>query len=159
MSIIDIIILVPIAFGLIRGMMNGLVQELSVLVALVLGIIGAKLWSPDLGARLSEAFTWSERVSTAVAYTAILLTISIGLGLFGRFLTRMLRAASLGGLNRFFGALFGAVKWAIVIGAIFALVEMVDDKFRLIKPEAKEASVLYEPLQSLFGVAWDEVMN
>lgn len=157
MSIIDIIILVPIAFGLIRGLMNGLVQELTVLVALVLGVIGAKMWSPELGQRLSEAFTWSDKVSTAVAYAVILFTITVGLGLLGRLLTRILRAASLGGLNRLFGALFGALKWAIIVGAIFAVTDMFNDKIQIIKPEAKEASALYQPIQQLFGIAWDEV--
>lgn len=159
MSIIDIIILVPIAFGLIRGLMNGFVQELTVLVALVLGVIGAKMWSPELGQRLSEAFTWTDKVSTAVAYAAILFAITVGLGLLGKLLTRILRAAALGGLNRLFGGLFGALKWAIIVGAVFAVIEMFNDKITIIKPEAKQASVLYQPLQQLFGIAWDEVVN
>ncbi len=159
MSIIDIIILVVVAFGLIRGLMNGLVQELTILVALVLGVIGAKMWSPELGQRLSEAFAWSEKVSAAIAYAAILFGITVGLGLIGKLLTRILRAASLSGLNRLFGGLFGALKWAIIAGAIFTLVDMFNDKIPIIKPEAKAQSVLYEPIQQLFGVAWEEVVD
>lgn len=159
MSIIDIIILVPIAFGLIRGLMNGFVQELTVLVALVLGVIGAKLWSPELGQRIGEAFAWSDKVSTAVAYAAILFVITVGLGLLGKLITRILRAASLSGLNRLFGALFGALKWAIIVGAIFAVIDMFNDKIPIIKPEAKAESVLYQPIQTLFGIAWDEIKN
>ncbi len=158
MSIIDIIILIPIAFGLIRGLMNGFVQELTVLVALVLGVIGAKLWSPELGIRINEVFNWSDKVSTAVAYAAILLIITVGLGLLGKLITRILRAVSLSGLNRFFGAVFGALKWAIVVGAVFAVIDMFNDKIPIIKPEAKEESVLYRSIQTLFGIAWDEVI-
>lgn len=159
MSIIDIIILVVVAFGLIRGLMNGLVQELTILVALVLGVIGAKMWSPELGQRISEAFTWSEKVSAAVAYAAILFGITVGLGLIGKLLTRILRAASLSGLNRLMGGLFGALKWAIIVGALLTVIDMFNDKVPIIKQEAKEQSVLYQPIQSLFGVAWDEVME
>lgn len=139
--------------------MNGLVQELTILVALVLGVIGAKMWSPELGYRLSEAFTWSDKISTAVAYATILFGITVGLGLLGKLITRILRAASLGGLNKLFGALFGALKWAIVVGAVLAIIEMFNDKFQLIRPEAKAQSLLYEPTQKLFGVAWEEVTN
>ena len=139
--------------------MNGLVQELTILVALVLGVIGAKMWSPELGCRLSEAFTWSDKISTAVAYATILFGITVGLGLLGKLITRILRAASLGGLNKLFGALFGALKWAIVVGAVLAIIEMFNDKFQLIRPEAKAQSLLYEPTQKLFGVAWEEVTN
>ena len=41
MSWLDILILLPLLIGLVRGLMKGLIVELSSIVAIILGFMGA----------------------------------------------------------------------------------------------------------------------
>lgn len=159
MNILDIIIILPIAYGLIRGLFSGLVQELTAIVALIAGVICAKLYAADVAQYLMQAVTWDKQICEAVAYSAVFLAVSLLLNIVGRLLARLLSAISLGGINKLLGGVFGAAKWALLVAVILTVFNLLDQQFHFLKEETKQASVLYEPLQHLASVAWEEAME
>ena len=159
MNVIDIIVLLPICYGLIRGLMRGFVQELTTLVALIAAIIGTKLWAPNLAVWLTRYITTSPAVCQLIAWTLLFATIVLSLHFVGKVITRLLHAISLGWLNRLIGALFGAAKWALIVSIILNGVALLDNQFHFLKPEVQEQSITYRPIQQIASIAWDSVQN
>ncbi len=159
MNVIDIIVLLPVCYGLIRGLMRGFVQELTTLVALSAAIIGTKIWAPNLALWLSQYIATSPAVCQLIAWTLLFTTIVLSLHFVGKIITRFLHAISLGWLNRLIGALFGAAKWALIVSIILNGVALLDQQFHFLKPELQEQSITYRPIQQIAAIAWDSVQN
>jgi len=68
----------------------------------------------------------------------------------------MFDSIALGGLNKFLGGLFAALKYALIVSVLLNVFNAMDAKFTMIKPKTKLESVGYKPLMSLAPVLWDE---
>lgn len=143
MSWLDIVILLPLLIGLVRGLMKGLVTEIIAIVAVVLGFIGAKIWGPPFSAWVLQQFTWPQPVCDAVAYALLFIAVTLALNLVGRLISRLLKAISLGWVNRLLGGAFGAAKWAVIVLALVFCVNKLDTQFHFMQPELKSNSLLY----------------
>ena len=66
---------------------------------------------------------------------------------------------SLGGLNKFFGGLFGALKYALILSVLINVFNVVDDKFSIINPTTKSASFAYKPVLDLGPALWEEAKS
>ncbi len=157
--ILDIILLLPIVYGLIRGIFRGLVGELTAIVAVIAGIICAKLFAPELANAILNVFTWGIQVCNLIAYLLIFLVVTCCLHLIGKLLARLLSAISLGWLNRLAGGLFGGLKWALIVSILLNCFNLLDNHFQILKPEVKKASVAYQPLEKLASVTWDAIQE
>lgn len=144
-SYIDILILLPLFIGLVRGLMRGLVSELVAILAVILGVVGARLWGAAWSAWLTTQFAWPEPVCDVVAYSLLFLGIAVLLNLVGRGFSKLLRAIHLGWLNRLCGAVFGTLKWMVIVLVLVFLVNRLDQQFHFIKDEVKQQSVTYQP--------------
>lgn len=159
MTIIDYILIAPIVYGLVRGLMRGFVGELTNIVALVAGVLCAKFYAGEVAQYLSEVVTWEPRIINLIAYATVFIVVTLILHLIGRLIARFLSAIALGGINKLLGAVFGAAKWVLIISVILTGVNMLDEQFHFIQPEIKEKSVLYEPMLQIADAAWAEVKN
>lgn len=157
MSWLDILILLPLLIGLIRGLMKGLIVEVTSIVAIVLGFAGAKLWSAIFASWLMQQFEWSETACIVVAYALLFAGIALGLNILGRLLSKLFQKIQLGWINRLCGGVFGAAKWAIVIVALVLCVHNLDKQFQFITPELKEQSIIYHSITPYAEQAWEEI--
>ena len=66
---------------------------------------------------------------------------------------------SLGGLNKLFGGLFGALKYALILSVLINVFNVVDDKFSIINPTTKSASFAYKPVLDLGPALWEEAKS
>lgn len=142
-SYIDAVILVPILIGLIRGLTRGLISEIVGIVAVLLGIVGARLWAGSFTIWLTQNFTWPEPICHALAYALLFLGISLLCNLVGRMLSKLLRILHLGWANKILGAAFGGLKWSLIVLAILYGVDLVDQQFHFIKDDFKKESACY----------------
>ena len=53
----------------------------------------------------------------------------------------------LGFINRFLGAVFGAIKYALVISLVIHFIDFADSKDNLIHSTTKGSSLLYYPIK------------
>ena len=157
MSWLDIIILLPLLIGLVRGLMKGLIVEISSIVAIILGFLGAKYWSAAFASWLMQQFDWSETACIVVAYALLFAGIALGLNIVVRLLSKLFQKIQLGWLNRLLGGLFGTAKWGIVIVALVLCVHNLDKQFQFIQPELREKSVVYTTLTPYAEKAWEEI--
>lgn len=143
MSWLDIVILLPLIIGLVRGLMKGFVTEIIAILAVVFGFLGAKLWGAQFSAWITTQFTWPQPVCDAVAYALLFLAITLALNVVGRLFSKLLKAINLGWINRLLGGAFGVMKWALIVLAVVFCVNKADEYFHFLKPELKAQSLLY----------------
>lgn len=156
MSWLDIIILLPLLLGLVRGIMRGLINELTAIAAIVVGMIGTKLWGAAFSAWLIQQFAWPEAVCSVVAYALLFLGITLALNLVARLITKLFKAAQLGWINRILGGLFGTAKWAVIVLVIVLCVHRLDDQFHFFEEELKQQSIVYNYTTPLSEQVWEK---
>jgi len=159
MNSLDLVIIIPIAAGFIFGVFKGLIKELTSLAAIFLGIYGAKFFSPWMSDVLVNGFSFSVKTARPVAFLIVFIAIALLLLFLSRFLDKLFDSISLGGLNKFLGGLFGALKYALVISVLLNVFEVIDGKFNLVKPETKMGSVFFEPAKDMAPQLWNEAKS
>ena len=65
--------------------------------------------------------------------------------------------ADLNWMNKLLGALFGALKWALIMSVILNLMTLIDPFYEIIKPEAKSTSIAYSPVLKMASMAKNTV--
>ncbi|MGB2759441.1 MAG: CvpA family protein [Maribacter stanieri] len=159
MGLLDILLGLPLIWGLWKGYKNGLFMEIASIVALVAGIFGAIHFSYITGNYLSEHLDWDERNMSIAAFIITLILIIIIVNLAGKILTKVANFAMLGSLNKIAGGIFGVLKVAILLGAAFIFFDRMDNTFSLIKEETKQESVLYQPIKDIGALIFDTVLK
>lgn len=156
MHTLDLILLIPITLGFVFGLFKGLVKELTSLVAIVLGIYGAKLFAPFVSGFLVHKLDFSAKTAVPLAYLFIFIAIAFGLLLIANMLDKIFDSMSLGGLNKFLGGVFGALKYALIVSVLLNVFDSLDSRFTLINMKTKEESIGYKPLLKFGPTLWDK---
>jgi membrane protein required for colicin V production len=152
LNILDLVIVIPLIWGLIQGYRKGLIIELSSLAALILGIWGAIHFSDMVAHWLHENWGWKSDYLPIIALAITFAGIVIGVILLGRILTKMVKMVALGVPNRILGALFSGFKFALIVSVLLFLIAPLNDKFELVPKKTEKESLLYEPI-SLLGLS------
>ncbi len=124
MNYLDIIILVLAGVGVISGLRRGFVKELSGVVALVMGYIGASTLAPYLEPTFSKLLDGDKVVMAGVAWVAAFLIIVLAFNLLGMFVAKLLEVAMMGVIDKLLGAVFGAAKAVLLMSLAFNLLAM-----------------------------------
>ena len=148
-SWLDIVIALPLLIGLVRGIMRGLVVELTAIAAVLFGYLAARWWGGAFAAWMLQTAAWPEPVCNLVAYSLLFLGITLALNLVGRLFSKLLRAIHLGWLNRLLGAIFGFGKWAVILLILIYIVSQLDAQWHILPDALKQGSVLYQPMADL----------
>lgn len=157
MNKIDILLLVILGFGLVRGFMRGLIIEMASLLAIVVGIYGAIHFSFFTARLLGELMPSSQQTIEVVAFGLTLIVLMLAVMFLAKVLTKMLKAAELGFLNRLAGALFGVLKAAVIVGSLFVFLERTFQTEKWLSPSALSESVLYVPVKSISALVYANV--
>lgn len=159
MSFLDIVLGLLLAYGLYKGLKNGLFVEIASLIALIAGIFGAIHFSYIAGNYLHEHMQWDERYINLAAFIITFIAIVLLVHVAGKFLTKIADFAMLGLLNKVAGGLFGVLKVAIILGAILIFFERVNATVGLVKNETMENSILYEPIKDIGAFVFSKVLK
>lgn len=159
MGLLDIVLVLLLAYGLYKGLRNGLFVEIASIIALIAGIYGAIHFSYLAADYLSERLSWDLRYIKLTAFTVTFLAIVIAVHLLGKFLTRIADFALLGFINTLAGGIFGLVKVAVILGALLIFFERANNSYRLIRAETVENSILYEPLKEVGAFVFSLVLE
>lgn len=146
---LDIIILVLIAIGAIRGYFTGFVIQSLTLVALILGIWAAVIFNPFLSELLVKYITIAEHIAPYISFAIIFFIIIVIVHFIGVLATKFIDKTALGFLNRCGGILFGIFKYACILSICFLLLNKFDKKNAIIPLPLKEKSKLYTPVSKL----------
>jgi membrane protein required for colicin V production len=156
MNALDYFLLLPILIGFIWGLFNGLIKELTSLVAIVLGVFGAKIGAPYLANFLIGGLKFSNVVAFPFAYILLFIAITLSMHLLARVISTVFKAMALGGVNKLLGGVFGGLKIALVLSIFLNIFNAIDSQFAILKAETKSKSIAYKPLIKMAPQLWEE---
>ncbi len=159
MALLDIILGILLLLGVWKGFKNGLLIELASIVALIAGIYGAIHFSYIAGEYLTAQLNWEERYVTIMAFVVTFLLIVTAVHFAGKLLTKVANIALLGLLNKLAGAVFGALKVAVIVGAILVFLSRANENLRFISEEAQNESVLFNPIKEIGAIVFNTILR
>jgi len=150
MNTIDVVILVFILFFTIRGLFRGFILEFSTLIGLIVGYLAGITY---LGFLSNLLQTWMPSVPVSIlniiSFSVIFITINILLKIAANLITKTLKFAMLGWLNRLLGALFGLTKSVLILSILVFLISLIPWSGDLFSNTGAEESVLFPMLEFL----------
>lgn len=159
MNYLDIIMGSLILFGAVKGFFKGFVIEAASIVALIAGILGALLFSSTIGDILSTYFNFETIPPTGIIFALIFIVIIISINLLAKLLTKFIKMAALGLINRIFGTLFGGLKFAITLSALLLLLDQFSFLFQYFDTIILEESILYDPIKNLGEILFEWLLD
>lgn len=159
MTILDIILIALLGFGLVRGFFKGLFVEIASLVALVAGVYGAIHFSYFVADVLQVKTEWSEKAINVTAFAITFVVIIIVISLAGKALTKLADFAALGIINKLLGGVFGALKIGLILSVLLIVFSKMNNTIPFVEKEDLEDSILYKPVKSLAPLVFPNIIK
>jgi membrane protein required for colicin V production len=148
MNYLDIILGILLILSAFNGFSKGFVEELAGLVALILGIWAAIHFSGMMAHFLTSHLNFTFQHLSIAAFLITFILVVILVHLVGTLVSKVIKAASLGFLNRLAGFGFGVIKGALILSIILIVFNRIDEDVHIISSEKKAESKLYEPIRN-----------
>ena len=148
-NIMDLVFGGLIAYGGFKGFRKGVIVELTSLLALVLGIYGAILFSGFVAEHLTSYIDFDKGYVDLASFGLTSVGIIFGVSLLGKMLTSLAKLVMLNGVNRMLGLLFGGLKLAVFSGVVLIFMMKANALFGFIPSKIIEQSLLCDTLLDL----------
>jgi len=149
MTILDIILVALLSFGLVRGFLKGFFVEVASLIALIAGVYGAIHFSYYVADLLMDHVEWNEKTTNVTAFAITFIIIVLVVALAGKALTKLANFAALGFLNKLLGGIFGLLKIGLILSILLIIFEKMNNTITFVDEEHTKDSILYKPVKSL----------
>jgi membrane protein required for colicin V production len=146
LNVLDFIILAVLVTGFVMGLIKGVIKQAFALGGLLCGlIIGSLLYKP-FAVFLQNVVKMSDNVAQVVAFILILIAVPIAFVILGTLFSRLVKVAKLEFIDRLGGGLFGLMKYFLIMGLFFQLLEISGFSDKVIRSGEGKTSVLYQPV-------------
>lgn len=153
-SYLDILLVLMLAWAIWRGWSNGFVAELFSFLAFFVGVYASVYLSEPVGKLMGAT---DESVGTRVAvFLVIFLIVVVGMYFLGKLITSKIKGGT-EKWNKALGSLFSLGKYMLGLGSLFVMLHALDSKFHLLPESQKQASYVYEPLNSFSRTLFPEI--
>ena len=153
MNYIDIIIAVPILYGLIKGFSNGLIKEITGLLGLLIGVYVAINFSSYLYPKAIDILGGYEKLIPIISFATLFIVSVLMIKLLGYLLEKLTKTLALGFVSKILGAIFGGLKIIVIFS--FLLAVAID--YQLIDKNTEKKSVLIRPLKEITEIITPEI--
>lgn len=127
MGTIDIIIIVILAIGFVRGLKNGFARELGGIISIILGIYLAM----NFAGKTIELFDIKSNYAYEIGFAITLIAVIIGVALLSKIITNLLKMVSLDGVNKIFGGLLSVITYILVMSILLEILASFNSKSQL----------------------------
>lgn len=146
LRLLDIFLLIILAWGGYSGFKKGLVLEIFSIGALVLAVLGSIRLLDSVVELCAKWYHDQRGLLPYVAFVCLFISILIAITLAGRFFKALIKPTLLGSLDRLLGSVLGIFKWGICSSVFLWLGSLVQLKM----PEAyTEDTFLFPIIASL----------
>jgi membrane protein required for colicin V production len=149
MNWIDLVIVVFLFIAIFRGFINGMVNEVASLAALILGIWGAIKFSSFTADKLYDYFDMTGQYVGIIAFLVTFGIIVVIIHFIGIIADKVVTAVSLGFLNRILGIVFGLFKTVMIMSVFFVILNAIDARRPFLPKEKIEESRFYNPISDI----------
>lgn len=143
-SHVDIVLLIPLVFALIKGFRKGLILEIASLVGLILGIYAASEFSHLINDWLKEEFDFDQNL---VAFGLTFAIVLIGVHFLGKLVEKLVKLVAMGWLNKLGGSAFSLIKWSAILSIVLLIFDKINSSYPIVDDEPLNNSFLYEPIK------------
>ncbi len=144
MNYLDILILVPIAFGAYKGFKRGLIIELAGLAALALGIYAGIHFSEITSVFLGKHMNIQSEHMPILSFIITFLLVVVGVYVLGKVLEKIVDIVALSFINKFAGLTFGILKVFLVLSLLIAVFMRFNKDIELVSQSNLEDSIFFE---------------
>ena len=146
MNYIDILLCIPLVWGLYKGFTKGLVIEAATLVAFSLGVWCGITFSDYIAQKMTEHFDWHSPYLPIISFACVFLLIIAFVFLVAKMIQKMVDGVALSAINKIGGAVFGALKFALMMSVVIFMIDAIEESYPMISFKTKEESLLYRPV-------------
>lgn len=146
MNYIDIVLCIPLVWGLYKGFSKGLIIEAATFVAFGLGVWGGIHLSDLLAQKIKSIFEWESPYLPIISFALTFLLIIAFVFLIAKMIQKAVDGVALSALNKIGGAIVGTLKFALIISVVIFVLDAIEQSYPLISFKAKEESLLYKPM-------------
>lgn len=155
----DLIILVIIVIGVIKGWRSGLVKQVALIIGLIAGLLFARALYGMAAEWLAPTLGTSITLAQILAFIIIWIAIPIALSIVANILTKALDTIKIGWINRSLGSLLCVIKYILIIGVVINVIEFIDPKGHIVSQTKRENSTLYYPVKIFAGIFFPAAKN
>ena len=149
MNYIDILLIIPLLWGLYKGFSKGLIIEAATLVAFGLAVWGAIKFHNFVSDWMQHSMGWGSKYIPLLSFAVIFIGVLLVVFGIAKLLEKFVRAISLGFLNKLGGALFGMLKFGLLLSMMIFFIEAVNKSVSFFPQETKNKSLLYPWVQKI----------
>lgn len=147
--VLDILILLIIAWAAYKGFTKGLIVQAATLAALVLGIYGATHFSWYTAGLMHQHLSLKSDYMPLLAFILTFIGIVVLVHLLAKLLDKLLQAIALGFINRLTGAVFSILKMTLILSVLFMVLNTINAHISFLPAKEVAQSRLYAPISRL----------
>ncbi|MHA7877482.1 MAG: CvpA family protein [Bacteroidota bacterium] len=146
MRLLDILLLILMAWGGYSGLRKGVIGEILSTGALVMAALGSLRFRGSAVKLLSPWFQGQDALLPYVVSACLFVFILMAITVVGKLFKALIKSTILGSLDRFLGSMLGVFKWSTGVSALLWAGDLVQLKI----PEAyTEDTFLFPIIESL----------
>ena len=149
MNYLDIILVIPLLWGLYKGFSKGLIIEAASLIALGLAVWGAIKFHDFLSTWMQNSLSWTSKYLPLLSFAFIFIGVLLVVFGIAKLIEKLVKAVSLGFINKLGGAIFGILKFGLLLSMIIFFLETINKSIPFIPQEIKNKSLLYNYVQKI----------
>ena len=149
MNYIDIILIVPLLLGFLRGIKRGIVRELTSFIALILGIYGAINFAVYIQPFLKSQFEIGSSLIPIISFAVTFLIIVLSIKLIGFIIDKIVKFIALGIISRLLGGVFGLLKAAFILSGLLLILNAFDNYLNLLPAKEKKQSIFHRLISNV----------
>jgi membrane protein required for colicin V production len=149
MNIIDIVLILLLLTGGVRGFLKGFIFEIAVIGALFLGTYAAFKLSYLVQPYILKIGSMNAHTVSFVSSLVIFLLVGTGIFFLAKLFEGLVKIAALGIFNKILGAVFGLLKYAFILSVILFFFNPIDAEHHFIPVDKKADSKIYYPLSKI----------
>ncbi len=142
MTTIDLILVIVLLWGAIKGWSGGLFRQLVSIGGVLAGLLVARMLYAALGDWMAPQLGAPQTAARVLAFILIWVGVPMALSVVAFLLTKTAEGLCLGGINRLAGAGIGILKYGIVLSCLLHVLTA----FQWISPQSTEQSLLVRPV-------------
>ncbi len=146
MNYLDFIIAVPLIWGAYKGFQRGFIFEIAMIIGLVLGLYLAFKMSSLFEGLMSKFVDAQGSTLHYLTFFVVFISVILIMVFLAKLLEGLLKIGNLNVFNKVAGAIFGIIKFALVVSVVFSVFRPVDAHLGLLSAKTKSGSLLYQPV-------------
>jgi Uncharacterized membrane protein, required for colicin V production len=161
MSWLDLLIIILIGLGLIKGLFDGVIKQVISFLSLIFAIFftgkGVALIRKHIFLSLNSVEDIPEYILIPVCYLLTFSLISGGFWFVGKMIHKTIKKTPLSSFNSLLGGLLGGAQVLLLLSLMFNLMNVLDRDSRIVNKQIKEDSVLFTKVKAVIPELYPHV--